>query len=871
MNPGRSQKIEEIFQSALDLEPEQRGVFLNEKCVGDPAIRAQVDSLLSAYEKAGSFIEDSASDVAATMLQKDRQPPAQIGQYKIERLLGAGGMGEVFLARDVRLNRPIALKLLSTHLTTDEERVRRFRQEALAASALNHPNILTIHEIEEHAPRPYIATEFVDGVTLRALMRTQVSLIDALGITLQIAGALSAAHNAGIVHRDIKPENIMVRPDGLVKVLDFGIAKYAEPIDLKGSKKDSQEEWIHTATGAVIGTTAYMSPEQARGLPVDTRTDIWSLGVILYEMVARQLPFPGATPNDRIAAILEHEPEPLSSKHNVPPAFERIVHRALAKNRDDRYKRAADLEKDLRELQATLGDGRQKSFALPNFVPNIHRITKRQAAVAVVALLAIAATLGLVGYQMRHRVAGKPDTAAAPIDSLAVLPLVNIGGSADLEYLSDGVTDSLINNLSQLPNLKVMSRNSVFRYKGQGVDAQTVGNALNVRGVLTGKLVQRGEDLMISVELSDARDNRHVWGEQYNRKLKDLLALQTDIARDVSQKLRTKLSGVDEQKLAKNFTTNLDAYQLYLKGRYQLHKLTPPDVQESVSYFQQAISIDPYYALAYVGLADAYSALTLSLDLPSADFYPKSKAAAQKAIEIDDTLAEAHTSLGFATLFYDWDRKAAESEYKRALELNPNSANTHFSYAGLFIVLGKYAEGLQEIERARELDPLNLRTNALEGRFLIIAGRIDEGLSRLQSTIELEPNYFLAHLFASNAYIEKGMYGEAIVEATKARDLSGGNAEAKALIGYALAQSGKREEAKAVLNELKKSSTERYIPPYNFALIYNGLGDRNETIAWLERGFEQRDPKMLFLKSGRQWHNLRGDPRFQNLLRRVGF
>jgi Tfp pilus assembly protein PilF len=345
--------------------------------------------------------------------------------------------------------------------------------------------------------------------------------------------------------------------------------------------------------------------------------------------------------------------------------------------------------------------------------------------------------------------------------------------------------------------------------------------------------------------------------------------LQEEIAKEISEKLRLKLTGEDEKRLTKRYTENAEAYELYLKGRYHLNKLTPPEVQTSVSYFQQAIAIDPSYALAYVGLADANRALALSVDLPATEFFPKSKAAAQKAIEIDDTLAEAHAVLGFAIFFYDWDWSAAENQYKRALELNPNSSDAHLYNASLVSLMGRRAEGLAEVKRARELDPLNLRANALEGQFLILAGQTDDGLARLQKTFELEPNFWLAHLFAASAYIQKGMYREAIAEATRARDLSGGNAEAIATIGYALAMSGKRDEARAVLDELKKRTTERYVPPYDFALVYNGLGERDEAFAWLERGVEQRDPKMIFLKVEPKWNNLRDDPRFVSLLERI--
>jgi TolB-like protein/DNA-binding winged helix-turn-helix (wHTH) protein/Tfp pilus assembly protein PilF len=481
--------------------------------------------------------------------------------------------------------------------------------------------------------------------------------------------------------------------------------------------------------------------------------------------------------------------------------------------------------------------------------------------VAVGLIFVVVVVLIIVGFYVSRNQRTK--------HSLAVLPLENGSGDVNKDFMSDGITESLIDSLSQLPQLKVIPRTTAFRYKGRQVDPQKVGQDLQVDAVLTGKVIEQGDDLIIQMELTNTADGSQIWGERYQRKLADIFSLQEAIAKETSERLRLKLTGVEEQRLTKRYTENTAAYELYLKGRYHLNKLTPPEVQTSVSYFQQAVDVDPSYAVAYVGLADAYRTLVLTDDLPAMQFFPKGKAAAQKAVELDDQLAEAHAGLGFAVLFYDWNFTAAEKEYRRALELNPNSAETHSSYAGLFALTGRFPEALAEIKRARELDPLDLRTNSLEGRFLILAGHTDEGLARLEKTIELEPNFFLAHLFASNAYIEKGMYGEAIAEATKARDLSG-NVEAIATIGYALAMSGKRDEAHGVLDELQKQSSHRYIPPYDFALVYNGLDETNEAITWLGRGVEQRDPKMLFLKVGPGWANLRGNPRFQEVLRRVG-
>jgi Tfp pilus assembly protein PilF len=416
-----------------------------------------------------------------------------------------------------------------------------------------------------------------------------------------------------------------------------------------------------------------------------------------------------------------------------------------------------------------------------------------------------------------------------------------------------------------------MARTTVFRYKGRDADPQKVGRELRVSAVLTGKVLQRGNDLIIQADLVNVADGSQLWGEQYNRKLTELVAVQNEIARDVSRTLRARLSGADEQKLTKDYTANVEAYQLYLKGRYHLLKLIPSEIQKGISYFQQAIEIDPNYALAYVGLANAYRTLTLTGEMPSTKFFPQAKAAVQKAIEIDDSLAEAHAEFCLIISWYDWDWNAAENQGKRALELNPNSADAHLAYGRLLCITGRHSEGLAEIKRARELDPLNLRINAVEGEFLINAGKTDEALARLQKTLELDPNFWFAHMFIASAYIEKGMFTEAVAEARKARELSGVGTQPIAFGAYALAKSGKRVAARAALEELVRSSTKRYVPPYHIAMIYNGLDERAETFAWLERGYEQREPRMSFLKVEPKWNNLHSDPRFQDLLRRVGF
>ncbi|HXG85107.1 MAG TPA: winged helix-turn-helix domain-containing protein [Pyrinomonadaceae bacterium] len=456
------------------------------------------------------------------------------------------------------------------------------------------------------------------------------------------------------------------------------------------------------------------------------------------------------------------------------------------------------------------------------------------------------------------------------IESIAVMPFVNESGNADVEYLSDGMTETIIGSLSQLPNLNVKSRSSVFRYKGKDANAQTVGRELNVQAILTGRVVERGEDLTLYLSLVDAATENNLWSKQYSRKLPNLVAVQTEIVRDVAAHLKTKLSGADEQKLARNYTENVEAYQFYLKGRYHVLKITLPETQIGISYFEQAIDLDPNYALAYVGLADAYLSLALGGEIAPTELFPKAKAAANRAIEIDDRLAEAYAILGNILFFYDWDFKEAENQTRRALELNPNSTDIRLSYAAILSNTGRHAEGLAEARRARELEPLNLRTGALEALFLIHAGQTDEGLAGLQKVLELEPNFYIAHLFAASAYIEKGMFREAANEAHRASEISGGIKHPLGILGYVLGKSDKQREARAVLEDLLKLSKERYISLYDIAMIYNGLGERDETLAWLERGLEKRDVRMALLKVELTWNNLRDDPRFQDIMRRTG-
>jgi TolB-like protein len=860
VNPERLQKLDDLFQAALEMPAESRPAFLDDACADDEALRAEVESLLHAHDRAGSFIQESASDIAGEWAADQNLLGRSIGKYAVRSSLGAGGMGEIYLAEDAQLGRSVALKFLSPHIAANAEGMRRFRREAEAASALNHPNILTVHEVGRWRGRDYLVTEYVEGVTLRTRMRNEkLSLAGSIDIALQIASALQAAHSQGIVHRDIKPENVMLRPDGLVKVLDFGIAKYA-------ASDGQRDTTASTTTGMVVGTTAYMSPEQARGSSVDRRTDVWSLGVVLYEMVAGCLPFGGETPSDRIAAILERDPEPLGARRpEVPRGLERIVSMALAKDPRQRYTSTTAMIEDLRTLRATLTGETALRFAFPWSNVQRRMVHRRRAVIIAVFLLVVAAAAGLWLIEWPSGFGG------ATIQSLAVLPLVNVGGSPDTEYLSDGITDALIDSLSTLPDLKVRSRNSVFRYKGRPVDIRAVGAALRVQAMVTGRVERHGDNFSVEIELVDARDDTHLFGAKYDRTLTDLVALQNEVTRDVSRKLRVRLSNAEEQRLARNSTARPGAYERYLKGRYHVLKATRPEIETGIAFLRQAIDIDPAYALAYVGLADAYRTLALAGESPATEELPKAKAAAAKAVEIDDKSAEAHAILGFVIFWYDWKWNEAENQLTRALQLDPNSADAHEAYAHVLSYTGRHPEALTEIQRAAELDPLNVRIGALQGAFLINAGRDDEALTTLGNTLELDPNYWFARQYRASAYIDKGMFAEAIEEAHRARQFSGASTRPTAFLGYALAKSGKRVESRAELDKLLQLAQERYVSPYNVAMIYAGLDQRDDALAWLERGYREREPRMVFLKSEPKWNSLRGDPRFRDLLQRLGF
>jgi eukaryotic-like serine/threonine-protein kinase len=797
-----------------------------------------------------------------------------LGRYEIRSPLGAGGMGEIYLAWDTQLERTVALKILPAEVAFDQRRMRRFIQEAKAVSALNHPNILTIYEIGQAGSAHFIATEFIDGETLRTSLAssTRMEFGQVLHIANQVASAVAAAHATGIVHRDIKPENIMLRRDGYVKVLDFGLAKLTAKCAGRSTVDSDASTLIETEPGVLIGTAPYMSPEQARGLELDTRTDIFSIGVVLYEMVAGRRPFEGATISDLMVSILERKPAALATyRRAIPETLEWIVSKAMRKDREERYQTAKDMAIDLRSLEQRLeidaevrGSKRSGtgggSASADNGVRAAAQSVKRP---------------GQISDLSRTETTVRKRRSRQVIDSLAILPLVNASGDPNAEYLSDGITESIINSLSQIPKLRVMARSTVFRYKAREVDPQTVARELGVRAVLTGRALQLGDSIVIGIELVDAADGSQLWGEQYRRNFSDIFALQEEISREISEKLLLKLTVDEKKRLTKRYTENTEAYHLYLKGRYYENKFfNEAPIRRAIECFQQAIDCNPTYALAYAGLADCYIRLSHFNITPSKDGFAKARAAVMKALEIDDTLAEAHTSLARIKSTFDWDFPAAEEEYKRAIEINPNYATAHHSYGRHLMMMGRFDQAAVEIRRASELDPLSLIINADLSAPLFFARQYDRATDSLVKTLEMDPNFALAHGRLGLAYQHMGMYEEAIAEYQRVIELSGSRADNPAMLAAlagAYAVSGRKDQARDILHRLKEQSQREYVSPCDIAEIHAALGEKDHAFEWLEKAYEARSSDLRFLKVSQLMDSLRLDPRFQDLLRRVGF
>ena len=786
--------------------------------------------------------------------------------YRVLRKIGDGGMGVVYEAEDLKLGRHVALKFLPDELANDSQALSRFQREARAASSLNHPNICTIYDIGESDERTFIAMELLEGQTLgHWIAGKPLETKDVLDLGIQIADALDAAHSKGIVHRDIKPANIFVTNRRQAKILDFGLAKVMLKPDGIATDAPTVEERL-TSAGAALGTVAYMSPEQVRGKELDARTDLFSLGVALYEMCTGILPFRGVTSGVIFESILNRTPtQTLRLNPDVPPKLDEIVSKCLEKEPNLRYQHASDIRADLQRLKRDT-----ESTRIVAAQTSLGLIFKRRLWPVLALCVASIGLAAVAAWYLRS-------STTIQIDSVAVLPFTNGAGDANTDYLSDGITESLIDNLARLPELKVKSRNSVFHYKGKDVDVQKAGHELGVSALVSGRVLPHGGDIEVSAELTDVRDSTVIWGQRYRNKSTDIIRLQQQIAGDIAEQLRSKLSTVEKTQVTKQGTDNPEAYGLYLKGRYYWNKRTPADVATAVSYFNEAIDKDPGYALAYSGLADAYLVLAANGGGTPGEDIPKSNAAARKALELDATLAHPHAVLGSNEMQFDWDFVEGEAQMKKALNLDPNDATAHQWYAqNLAMIGGREQEALAEANLAHQLDPLSPIISFDVGDVHLLAREYDEAIAVCKKLSNENPTFALAHFCLASAYWGKRMYPKAIEEWKTFGQLSGDGSESE--FASALEQGfrsadwkGALIEGIATLQAQRKSGN--YSPlmgSFMIATLYADLGDKERAFEWLQTAYKEHDRLLMCLKTYFQLDSLHTDPRFAELVRKVG-
>jgi eukaryotic-like serine/threonine-protein kinase len=784
-----------------------------------------------------------------------------ISHYRIVEQLGAGGMGVVFKAQDNRLERAVALKFLPENLAHQPQALERLRREARAASALNHPGICTIYDVGEQDGQAFIAMEFMDGETLRSHIHGKpLSLEELLDLGIQIAEALDAAHAEGIIHRDIKPANIFVTKRGRAKVLDFGLAKLV-PKGIANADADSAAAPSDSTSvvGIISGTPSYMSPEQVRGDDLDARTDIFSLGLVLYEMATGTQAFRGGTGGAIIEAVLTRPPAPVRSINpNVPPRLEAIIEKALHKDRGQRYQHAAEILSDLQRLKRDTDSG------------NLVRepVTQSVAASTANHLSPASNSGSRAGTQQSGSF--RAPRVSKIISSLAVLPFENVSRDPENDYLSDGITGSLINNLATVPKLRVMARSTVFRYKGREIDAQAIGRELNVRAVLTGRMMQSGGFLRIGTELVDVATGSQIWGAQFDRKPGDIFTIQDEISNEISGKLRLQLTRAEKKRLIRRHTEDPEAYRLYLQGHHHWNRWTEEGFYKAIGYFQQAVEKDPSYALAYAGVADSYVLLGWNSYLPPKDAFPEGKAAAMSALEIAPDLGEAHTDLAAVLWLHDWQWPEAQKEFQRSLELNPCYPTANHYYAECLMTMGRNAEALTRMKKSLKLDPLSLIINDAIGWTYYHARQYDEAVAQLLRTVELDPNYPMTYWLLGLVYRKTARYDLAISAGEKGVNLSGGSPLMRAALAQSYAEAGRPKDARQILDDLTKLAQHKYVAPHFFAGIHIGLQEKDRAIEYLEKSYEEHCHWLIYLHIDPSMDSLRDNSRFQDLLRRVG-
>jgi serine/threonine protein kinase/Flp pilus assembly protein TadD len=765
----------------------------------------------------------------------------KILHYKILEKLGEGGMGVVYKAEDTKLNREVAIKFLPRQIVVSEEERERFRIEAQAAAALNHPNIATIHNIEEVDEEMFIVMEYIDGQELEDKIETgPLSIDDTLDLAIQIAKGLQAAHAKDVIHRDIKSANVMLTGRGDVKIMDFGLAK------LGGQGKLTKE-------GTSMGTVAYMSPEQTRGIKVDHRADIWALGAVIYEMISGKQPFAGDYEQAVIYSIMNEDPEPPTAlRTGLPMELERIVLKALAKEPGERYQHIDEMLLDLRGVQSKSQTG---------------QLTKQSPRKSTRLKPFIYWSSGLLVLLLIVFIMLFPSGRGEPIDSIAVLPLENPLGDPQQNFFADGMTETLITDLSKISALRVISRTSVMRYKSTEKSLPQIADELGVDAVVEGSVLRIGDTVRITAQLIHAKTDRHLWAESYDQKLSDVLALHKKMARTIVGEIKAKLPPEEEKYLTKSISVDSKAHEAYLRGRYLWNRRTKQSVESSIDYFKKAIQIDPSYANAYVGLADAYNIMGDYRFSPPLEALPKVKEAALRALDLDETLGEAYTALGKASHLFEWNWSAAESYFQKAIELNPNYASAYQWYAEYLVTMGRYEEAITRMEHALTLDPLSLIINTNVGWMYYFAGRYDEAVEPYEKAVALEPTFSPAHEKLGHLYLEIGMFEEAMEQLHKHKTLLGGGPNAN--LGYGYTVIGNTQECMKIVNDLERIAGVGNVS-FGIALLYSGLGQNDHAFKWLEKAYEKRVAQLVWVNADPRFKNLHSDPRFPAFLQKMG-